>query len=46
LAVESIENPEKYPLVSRVRPNKRMQRTRGAGTSKRQTRVARPRPRR
>ena len=46
LAVESIEDPEKYPLVSRVRPNKRMQRTRGARTPKRQTRAARPRPRR
>jgi predicted nucleotidyltransferase len=46
LAVESIEDPEKYPLVSRVRPNKRVQRTRGTRTPKRQTRAARPRPRR
>lgn len=46
LAVESIEDPEKYPLVSRVRPNKRVQQTRGARTPKRQTRAARPRPRR
>ena len=45
LAVESIEDPEKYPLVSRVRPNKRGQRTRGARTPKRQARAARPRPR-
>ena len=43
LEVESIEDPEKYPLVSRVRPNKRMQRTRGAGTPKRRTRTAHPR---
>ena len=43
LAVESIEGPEKYPLVSLVRPNKRMQRTRGTRTPKRQTRAARPR---
>jgi len=27
LAVESIDHPEKYPLVSKVRPDKRMQRT-------------------
>jgi len=44
LAVESIEDPEKYPLVSRVRPNRRGQRTRGTRTPKRQTRAARPRP--
>jgi hypothetical protein len=25
LAVESIEHPEKYPLVSRAQPNKRLQ---------------------
>lgn len=29
LAVESIEHPEKYPLVSAARPNKGMQPTRG-----------------
>jgi hypothetical protein len=27
LAVESIEHPEKYPLVSRAQPNKRLQPT-------------------
>jgi Protein of unknown function (DUF2442) len=27
LAVESIEHPEKYPLVSRARPNERLQPT-------------------
>jgi hypothetical protein len=27
LAVESIEHPERYPLVSRVQPNKRLQPT-------------------
>src|ERR1700752_743971 len=26
LAVESLEHPERYPLVSQVRPNKRLQR--------------------
>jgi len=29
LAVESIDHPEKYPLVSAARPNRRMQPTRG-----------------
>ncbi len=46
LAVESIEDPEMYPLVSRVRPNKRMQRTRVARAPKRQAQAARPRRRR
>lgn len=27
LAVESIEHPEKYPLVSKIRPNRTLQRT-------------------
>ncbi len=30
LAVESIEHPERFPLVSKVRPNSRFQRTRSA----------------
>lgn len=30
LAVESIEHPERFPLVSKVRPNFRLQRTRVA----------------
>ncbi len=46
LAVESIEHPEKYPLVSRARPNRRMQPARAAGPPKRRTRAAQPRPRR
>jgi hypothetical protein len=46
LAVESIEHPEQYPLVSRVRPNTRIQRTRMAGTPKQRARAAQPRPRR
>src|SRR3990172_12790397 len=29
LAVESIEHPERFPLVSRVRPSRRIQPTRG-----------------
>jgi hypothetical protein len=37
LAVESIEHPEKFPLVSRVRSNRRMQPTRGKGHSRRRT---------
>ena len=39
LAVESIEFPERFPLVSRARPNKALQRTRatrsGGGMNKR-----------
>ena len=30
LHVDSIEHPQRYPLVSRERPNKRIQRTRSA----------------
>lgn len=32
LAVESIEVPERFPLVSRARPNNTLQRTRAAGS--------------
>ena len=43
LAVESIEHPEKYPLVSQAQPNKRLQptkaRRRKARTSKRGSRL-------
>ena len=31
LAVDSIDHPDKYPLVSAARPNKRVQPTRGRG---------------
>jgi hypothetical protein len=44
LAVESIEHPEKYPLVSRAKPNKALQPTTRAkrpGTSKVRSRAAR-----
>lgn len=37
LAVESIEHPEKFPLVSQVRSNRRMQPTRGKRHSHRRT---------
>jgi hypothetical protein len=30
LAIESIENPKRFPLVSRLRPNQALQRTAGA----------------
>lgn len=46
LAVESIEHPARFPLVSRVRPNKRVQRTVSRVTSlaeKRKRRATRPR---
>ena len=46
LAVESIEHPERYPLASRTRPNRRIQRTRAAGRSVRGTRASTGRPRR
>jgi hypothetical protein len=43
LAVESIEHPEKYPLVSRAQPNRRLQptkaRQRSAKTSKSRPRL-------
>jgi hypothetical protein len=35
LAVESIEQPEKYPLVSQAQPNKRLQPTAARTASKR-----------
>ena len=35
LAVESIEHPEKYPLVSRTQPNNRLQPSATRGRSKR-----------
>ena len=35
LAVESIEHPEKYPLVSRAQPNKRLQPTAARARAKR-----------
>lgn len=42
LAVESLEHPEKYPLVSRARPNKRLQPTKARRTRQRiRTRRAR-----
>jgi hypothetical protein len=44
LAVESIEHPEKYPLVSRAQPNKALRptsRARQKATSKRRPRAAR-----
>lgn len=33
LAVDSIEHPERYPLVSKARPQKRMRRARAAARS-------------
>lgn len=33
LAVDSIEHPERYPLVSRARPNRRRQRAKGGPAS-------------
>ena len=44
LAVESLEHPERYPLVSRVRSNKRLQLPRARRPSgKPRRRAARPR---
>ena len=34
LAVDSIEHPERYPLVSKARPKKRVRRTRAAARSR------------
>jgi hypothetical protein len=34
VAVESIEHPERFPLVSRVRPNNAVQRTAGASSTR------------
>jgi hypothetical protein len=46
LAVESIDHPEHYPLISRERPNTRMQRAR-AGSAARQAKTMKRRsPRR
>jgi hypothetical protein len=39
LAVESLDHPERYPLVSRARPNKRLQPTK----ARRSRRAMRPR---
>lgn len=38
LAVESIEHPEKYPLVSQAKPPKRLQPTAARGSAKRTSR--------
>jgi hypothetical protein len=44
LAVESLDNPAKYPMVSRVRSNKRLQPSRARQPSKKtRRRSARPR---
>ena len=45
IAVESIEHPERFPLVSRVRPNKALQRLAGAGPQARSVKAARARRR-
>lgn len=47
LAVESLEHPERYPLVSRVRSNKRLQPTKARRRPLKRLRGARraPRPR-
>jgi hypothetical protein len=42
LAVESLDHPEKYPLVSRARPNKRLQPTK-ARRARQRTRTRRAR---
>ncbi|MGQ0736753.1 MAG: DUF2442 domain-containing protein [Acidobacteriota bacterium] len=41
LAVESLEQPEKYPLVSKAQPNRRLQpaKARGPAVKKRSSRV-------
>ena len=41
LAVESLEHPEKYPLISKAQPNRRLQpaKARGAVVKKRRTRA-------
>ena len=44
LAVESLDQPDRYPLVSRVRSNKRLQQARGRKRSSR-TPAGRTRPR-
>ena len=46
LAVESIEHPERYPLISRERPNTHMQRVRAGSPARQGKRVARRSPRR
>ena len=45
LAVESILNPERFPLLSRVRPNKRLQRAVGPRHATAKTPPRRPRRR-
>lgn len=44
LAVESLEHPDRYPLISRVRPDKRLQLARGRSRSKNKRKQG-PRPR-
>jgi hypothetical protein len=46
LAVESIDNPERFPLVSRARPNKPLQRTGTPRRSPSRSRGSGRRPRR
>jgi hypothetical protein len=41
VAVESIDHPERFPLVSQVRPDRRMQPTRGKRRAQRGRRGAR-----
>jgi len=45
VAVDSILNPARYPLISRERPNQRLPRTTGPGGSKPKTAPRRPRRR-
>ena len=46
LAVESIDNPERFPLISRARPNKPLQRTGPPRRSSSSSRRSGGRPRR
>lgn len=43
--VESIMNPERYPMISRERPNKRLPRTAGPRRARRKPASKSPRPR-
>lgn len=45
LTVDSILNPERYPLISRERPNTRLQRSAGSRRGERKTPARRPRRR-
>ena len=45
LSVESILNPDRFPLLSRERPNRRLQRTAGPRRAMSSTRPRRPRRR-